>query len=278
MTPAEQELFDFARGNLPDWYSDDDRANEFLGLAARIMGATKAVALFWLSRQTRILLADGPTSTTPDFLAQHALDRGTFRQLGESDDSLRARLRSMPAGAIVRPAIMATLVAAIPGAVALELPRDLAFTGVYAVHSGIGGTFAALAGGQVSFTPTAGYGVVPLPGNLVLSSATASGNNGTFATLGVLVNGATYANGSGVAGADAAVHWTLAKIDRRGNPKDGFARAYANRGFRVGGPLPTILVILPYGTTDSAMAIAVDIVRQLKAFGVLLLVERREVP
>jgi len=277
----EQELFDFGMGAVPDWY--DDGTNEFAYAAAKIFGSCKRLARDMLTRQTRILLADGPTSTTPDFLGAHARDRGSFRQLTEGNDALRARLHTMPEAAVVPSALVSATaavlaIADIVDAPALvELPRDESFPGPLTSQTGTGGTFAAVTGGM-TFTPTVGFSTWPRTGwNLIISGASSSGNNGTFPVTGVLVNGAAYSNGSGVAGADAGASWTLQKTDA-GGVADGFERVYVDRGYRLGVTIPTVVMILPYGTTDAVGRSAAEALRQKRAAGVRVVVERRLVP
>jgi hypothetical protein len=72
-----------------------DRAEEELYAFAEMAEDVANILAFWLS-QTLIGSAVGATTTEPDWLNQHALDRGTRRQSGESDSALRQRLRNTP--------------------------------------------------------------------------------------------------------------------------------------------------------------------------------------
>lgn len=290
LTPTEQELFDHAKAALPDWYADDERANEFLGACAKIFGPIKELAKDWLTKQTRILQASGPTSTTPDWLNQHARDRGTTRQEGESDAALAERLRNVP-DQITRPVLLDAVqkILAADGitdeAFMEELPRDGAYFGEYESFSGTGGTFSGPASGVMTFTPDEKFLVAPFRTvfpewlyDLELSGADEAGNDGTFEVTGLSGNGALFVNGSGVAGVDAGVTWTIQKKDPEGNVLDGWTRAYWGRGYRFNSRLPTIIVILPYGTPEGTGRAVAEMLRQRKAGGVIRVVERRQVP
>lgn len=63
LTQDEQDLLDFALAALPHWFQDDERQAEFLGGAAKTMGAARAILSFWKS-QTLIQTAIGPVLTT----------------------------------------------------------------------------------------------------------------------------------------------------------------------------------------------------------------------
>jgi hypothetical protein len=286
----EQALFDWAAAGMPEWYTDAEIANEFLELAAKTFGASRAVVKDWLTRQTRILEADGPTAVTPDWLGLLAKDLGTSRREGETTTALRRRLRIVE-DALTRPALLAGVQAlldqaGVVGTVGMvELPRDAAYFGDWSSDAGVGGTFAVLTGGAASFTPAVGFKTNPyLPvfpqfgRKLTIAGASAPANNGTFTTTGVVTNGARYANGSAVGGADPTVVWTLKKLDVQGNVVDGFAKSYFNRGFRMASKLPTIVVILPYGTTEPVRAAIEEFLRLRKAAGVRAVVEARSTP
>lgn len=290
LSADEQELYDFAAASMPEWYTDDEKGQEFMGAAAKLLGAARRPIADWLGRQTFILTADGPTPTNPDFLGQHAIDRGTSRQNAEDNTALQVRLRNYP-DALTRPALLAVVQAALTAAgvagapAMLELPRDGSYLGEAAAsETGTGGLFTSVTGG-FTFTPTVPFRTVPfLPvfpnsgRRLVFAGATSGGNNGTFATTDVVGNGVKYVNGSGVAGADAGVGWTLQKLTRHGVVGDGFDRAYATRGYRVGSMLPVIIIILPYGTTEALRVAVAEAVRQKRSAGIIAVIERREIP
>lgn len=299
LTAEEQELFDFAVGSLPSWVRSQD---ELLTACAKMFGVARA-QLKYLFGQALITQATGPTSTTPDWLAQHARDRGTSRQAAELDPVLQQRLRVIP-DALTRQAILdaanAILAAAgVVGAAAmLELPRDGAWLGAYFPLTGSGGTFAQ--SGTVSrFTPTTLPWSVPpyrspsvAPTQtwfLTISGAAAPANNGTRMITGMDNSAAVYTNASGVAGADPSVSWTARRADVNGAASDGFgdiglgplsfARAYAGRGYRMSSSRPLkILVILPFGTDAGTQASIEESLRTKKAAGRVVIVERRLVP
>lgn len=286
LTDDEQALYDFAAGALPSWITHPD---PFLSAAAKQIGAALAHARY-LNAQTLIGTASGPTATTPDWLNQHARDRDTTRQAGESDAALRERLRTIP-DALTRSALLdsanAILAAAgVTGTAALvELPRDAAWVGTYAGMSGTGGTFAQV-GTSSRFTPTMlpwptppyrAPGVTPeLSWTITISGAGSAGNNGTRAITGMVGDAAAVTNGAGVAGADPTASWIARRLDVLGNGTDFAARSYAGRGFRasVGRPLK-LIVILPYGTTAGTAASVLESMRQKKAAGFAVVVERR---
>lgn len=286
LTSDEQELLDFAAGALPNWVRSPD---EFLTAAAKLMGMPRATAVY-LFGQTLITQATGATATTPDWLAQHARDRGTSRQAGETDPVLQERLRVIP-DAVTRQAVLdaanAILAAAgvVGSAALLELPRDGAWLGHYTALTGTGGTFTQ-AGTVSTFTPL----VLPWPAppfqaatvapviswQLVISGAANAGNNGTRAVTGLSGNAAIVSNAGGVAGADATVTWKAQRLDVTGNVTDGFARAYAGRGFRAASTRPfKLLLILPFGTSAGVQNSVTESIRTKKAAGFAVIVERR---
>lgn len=289
LTAEQQALFDTAKEVLPAWFFDTDRANEYLAMAAGIMAASRSVTVDWLDIQTHILTAEGPGPTWPDFLAEHARDRGTSRQDGENDDALRLRIRSYP-DALTRPAILTAAqrlldLAGVSGSAAMvELPRDGIFYGTHSAETGVGGVFTKT-GSLVTFTPTVQFRTVPFVPvppqfgrQLSFSGAAAGGNNGNYVTSGVAVDGAQFTNAAGVAGTDLTVAWTIHRLDRRGNRVDGFARGYYDRGYRYGSLLPVFILILPFGTPDGVFAAITEVARQLHGAGVIVRIERREVP
>lgn len=236
---------------------------------------------------------DAHISTSHSFwLDQHALDRDLSRQGGEVDDVLRARLKTGPA-ALLRDVILdvaneALAAAGISGSAALlRLPADAAFVGNYVAMTGTGGVFAQ-SGTSSSFSPMAGWQVPPVPDprmqtvgswQLAIAGAANAGNNGTRTVTGIGGadgNGAIVTNGSGVPGADPTVTWTARRLDQLGNVTDGFARAFASRGYRATSTRPfTIVVILPFGTDAGTAAAVADACRVKKAAGFGVIVERR---
>jgi hypothetical protein len=227
---------------------------------------------------------------TPDWLQQHAADRDTFRQDSETDDQLEFRLRNIQAAAI-KPSIMALAQqmiddAGVSGTVAMcELRRDRAYLRTLQAMTGTGGVFTDPAGTSMRFAPT-----VPFPGppfrvpeeivehRLIISGAASGGNNGTFTITGLFGAAAVYVNASGVAGTDATVTWSVQHRDRAGNILDGFRDAYCSRGDRCAADRAGFVLILPFGTTEALRLSVQELVRPIKAGGVVFYVERRVNP
>lgn len=289
LTTEENELLDFATGALPSWVRQPD---EVLASAAKSIALARAQGEYLFS-QALITQATGPTAVSPDWLDQHARDRGTSRQAGELDQALQARLRVVP-DAVTRQALLdaanAILAAAgVSGAAALlELPRDAAYLGSFTALTGTGGTFAQ-AGTVSEFTPTVlpwpvppfqAAGVTPLRSwQLVVSGAASAGNNGTRAVAGLDGNAAIVTNASGVAGADPTVTWKAQRLDVTGNVTDGFHRTYLSRGYRVTQQRPfEIVMILPFGTDVGTQNSIRESLRLKKSAGYKLTVERRLSP
>lgn len=288
----EQELFDFAIAALPPWYTSDERQREELAGFAKMFGSVRAVVTYWFA-QTLIGGARGPESGLPDWLNQHAVDRGTRRQSSESDPALRSRLRNVP-DALTRASLLAAtnaiLLAEGVGAPAamVELPRDGAALGGYVSDTGNGGTLTADSGTRVVFTPATPFARPPWRApavvrkiqtfDLVVAGAANAGNNGVFPVLGVSGDGAIIDNAGGVLGAEPGATWTVRKRDRRGNVRDGFSKAYASRGYRVSALRPVLIIVLPFGASSSTEASVREMLRQKKAAGFLTLIERRTSP
>lgn len=286
LTAEEQRFYDFAKAALPAWIPDGD---EFLMGAAKMFGSVKAL-IDYLFENALIGDAVGATATTPDWLNQHAADRGTRRVLDEDDPTLRERLRNIP-DALTRvtliSAIDAILAAAgIVGTCAMvELPYHGAHSGTYDADQGSGGTFA-VNGTTVSFTPDTlpwarppywDPSLVPVRSTqLLIAFATNAVNDGTHDITGLDENGAVYTDATAVAGHDGAAGWGVITMDVDGNIRDSFARAYSQRGYRSARLLPMrIVVILPFGSTDAVEASVREALRQKKAAGIAVTIERR---
>ena len=84
---SEQALYDHLRGSFPTWFwQKSSAAEEIWGAYVKLFDSARAAGDVW-ANMSQILQATGI------WLDQHAIDRGTFRQSGEDDDTLRARLR-----------------------------------------------------------------------------------------------------------------------------------------------------------------------------------------
>lgn len=312
----EQNLLDFALGGLPGWFSDtEQRVLDVEGGMAKQMGAAWDVITYWFS-QTLIGDAVGATGDDPDWLQQHAMDRDTRRANGELDEVLRPRLRKFP-DALNRATLISIAqdmvdAAGVSGDVAMvELRRDRGYFGTWLAMSGTGGTFADLGGGLAGFTPDEGWGgrapwldYTQLSGEpfdfaLTIDNAADSNNENPsqgieFKISAVVGDRVTYPNAGVVPGADPTCTWRIeryvygatdindhiltAEVDA--SPPTGSPRckSYYSRGYRFGDSYPTIILILPYGS-DAALATAVaEAVRQRKAAGVRVYVERRQSP
>lgn len=298
LTSDDMDYLNFALAALPRWVNPND---EFLAGAAKLFGSSVKVQIDYWFAQTLIGNATGPASGTPDWLNQHARDRGTQRQNGESDVALRARLRNVP-DALTRKAILdatnAILAAqSISGTAAMvELPRDSAHCGTFVADTGTGGTFATFgASPGFEFLPTVPFAAPPFRDpsvvrliqgfSITIAGAAHSANNGTFPVTVLDGNAAVFSNGSGVAGADAGATWTINKLDHRGNILSGHGKAHCSRGFRcthvgpdpiTGDRLPpAFILMLPYGSTSGTTASVREMLRQKKAAGIQAVIETR---
>jgi|SRR5688572_705957 len=295
LTPDEQELFDFAARAMPAWFRDEGRTFEDLGGAAKAIGMARLIVAYWFG-QTIITGAEGATSSTPDWLNQHARDRGTSRQLGETDDELAERLRNFP-DAVTRPALLGAAQTIIDNAgvvgdvTMIELRRERAFLIVNLAETGVGGTFTA--GAPVMFLPDApGFDTPPFravypgdtqPTRIVISGAADAANDGAFLITGLDGNAAEYTNAIAVSGADPTVAWRINRYgplvaELRTPVTPDRTDAYCDRGYRIGPDAPAIVVMLPFGTTEATRIQVAEMLRQKKAAGVLAIVERRANP
>lgn len=96
-----QNLFDVAKGVLPRLLFTDKTQAEMLAGAANLFAAAWDQIDLWVGL-TQILVATGI------YLDQHAFDRGTSRQAGETDAMLRNRLRKID-DAVTTSAILAAV-------------------------------------------------------------------------------------------------------------------------------------------------------------------------
>jgi hypothetical protein len=300
LTATEQKLLDFAKGILPTWFTSSEREMEFLGAAAKIMGQAQAQVDDWFGNA---LIGDavGPVSFDPDWLNQHAVDRGTARQDGETDVALRARIRGVE-DALTRSAILIGAQAivdaeAIVGTVAMvELKRDAAFFQTSTSDAGVAGAFTAPDAGNVQrFTPVAGFNGLPFRSieearthKLTTILATGGGNNVTDAVItGLDGDAITFVNAGGfVEAADAGVVWVVKKYDRDDNLLDGFDDSYFGDDMAPSDSAQadrmadrnSITLILPFGCTDGTRSSVLEMLRQKKGAGLLALVECRANP
>lgn len=285
LTVDEQELLDFALAALPHWFQDDERPTEGLGAYAKMIGQAKTQGAFWQT-QTLITQAVGAIpGSEPDWLNQHAADRGTGRQAAETDPALRDRIRNVP-DALTRPTILSAAQSivdaeSIVGTVRMvELRQDRGFFRAAVSDSGTGGTFSGTAPDMEFVPDSPGFAAPPfrtieedVGHRLVISGALSAANNGTFAVTGLSDDKAQYQNATGVAGADATVSWTIEKLDRDGNLLDGFRDSYFSRGDRFGMDRAEVILILPFGCTPGTQSSTLEMLRQKRGAGVIAVAE-----
>ncbi len=296
----EQKIYEFIRQSLPRFLFESSAIPE------EIWGAI--VKAFDEVRQENEALFDAAliTSATagpPDYLNQHAIDRGTGRFDDETDSALRDRLRTID-DVVSRPALIAAAESvlaaeAITGDVHIaELRHGRCFFVLRSEQSGdSGGIFAGTAP-NMKFKPPSGeyflrgrYAPTTISrkaqrlvnpsgfaaAELEISSANSGGNDGVFEITGVDGDYVTYTNASGVAEVDNVCSWFQRGVDYQGNVVDGWRASYLSRGYRVSGD-HTIVVILPYGATASSEAAVRERMRQAAGAGIVVRVERRIVP
>lgn len=291
LTSTEQDLLDFALSGLPAWFQHEEREMEFLGGCAKLFGAVNEQVGYWLVNQALIGSAEGATSSTPDWLGQHAADRDTRRQGSEDDPTLRQRLKNVP-DALHRQSILDAAQAIVDasgvvGDVAILEPLRW-WRGFFQKNSpdtGTGGTFIAQAGNLHSFEPTVPFARPPLRTfdpvityKLVISGAASAGNDGTFTIEDLDEDAAVYTNAGGVAEADPTVTWRVDRYDEDDNLLTGGTGrwiAYFDRGFRMAPDRSAIVLILPYGTTEGTRLSVLEMLRTKKAAGIMAIVERR---
>lgn len=307
---VEQELYDFAWQAMPRWYRARERASEEIAMFAKVMGAVKKTLMYWF-QQAYIQTANRATGTDPDWLELHAQDRGTHLADGETDAISRMRISQVP-GAVTWPELLAAAqqivnAAGVTGTVGLvELPADAAYLGPLTRDSGTGGTFSALPGHATAkvFVPTVPFKFRPfrnnsdIPGwwhaaSITFSGCSSAGNDGAFWTTALTaaddadgdptLTGVVFENVNGVAETDATCFWEVNRTDYTGSNIDSTGQAFVNRGFRVwrgsndanrcanGG----IVVILPYGCSESIRLSVREMLRQKMAAGFRCIVERR---
>jgi hypothetical protein len=283
---------------LPPVFRDDARVLDDLHGLAAMASKVQKVGRDMLARamvETASIDVGGA-----DWLGFLAGDYGTGRQENETDPVLRSRMRATPAG-VIRSELLALAqaivdAAGVVGTVAMvELPRDEAYAGTWGQDTGTGGVFVSLGGDAMKFTPTVRFAYPPffdkLPGIIESSSITfsgcvAAGNNSTFPVTGLDHNAVLFTNSLGVSSTDTVVTWATNRIERGGGIVEGRPMAYADRGYRIWRGLnPTtkrslagMILILPFGCTDSTRKSVLEMLRQRAAGGVVKQVETRTIP
>lgn len=299
LSADEQKLLDFALGALPPWFGDTESRDLAVEAGmAKMVGAAKAQATYWFDRAL-ITGADGPAAGLPDWLQQHAIDRGTRRQEGEGDPELQSRLRTFP-DALTRATLLAVTDAILDaaGIVAapfmLELRRDRGYlvNNQPQIDASSGGEFFDNGNPVFAFLPFGGWrdnappfrgpGIEPpITYTITMFGCADAGNDGTFPIIALDGDKAVFVNAAGVAGADPGMVWRIDRFDRDGNSLTvgtGKMDAYLDRGHRCGASWPSIVIILPFGTTAAVALSVEEAIRQRKAAGVRVIVERRLIP
>jgi len=292
LTATEQDVFDFAIAACPDWFAGNPRGYEFLGALAKMVGCEITQAAYWFAR-TLIDTADGAVGDLPDWLNEHARDRGTSRQAAETDVACRARIKNIP-DALTRQLLLDAAQAIvdaesppISGTVAMvELPRDGAYFTLTTTEVGTAGTTTAPDGdGNQTFTPGTAFAGVPyrspeelVTHKLVVSGATDPNNDGTFPVIGLVDDAVKYLNAGGSAEVTPAITWAIDRYDRDGNKVTGFDDAYFDRGDRMSSNRSVIIIILPFGSTAGTKASVDEMLRQYGAAGMKRYAEYRQIP
>ena len=284
LSPAEQDLYDWAASAVPADLFKADVPHEVWSALAVVLARCKAQAEGWAA-------ATYIVGTTGIWLEAHATDRGTRARLGESPIALQGRLRSYE-DALTRSSIEAATQALLDDAgntdpfYVVELRRERGYLTRNVETTGTGGTFATFDGTTRVFTPDVPFPTPPYLDSynpvyytLGVSGAAEAGNNGTFTTTGVSGDGSTYVNVVGVDGYDAAAAWTLRRHARADDVRIGAGGrqdAYLSRGFRMGNS--GFIVILPYGSGLVLLSSVREMLRQKKAAGMVAVVEHRLTP
>lgn len=100
LSPDEQEIFDVGKASIPRFlFQKDNAPSEPFAAAAKAFALAKTQVKSWLT-------AAYIRTATGFWLDQHAVDRGTRRQAGESDATLSSRLRQIE-DAVTVPALLA---------------------------------------------------------------------------------------------------------------------------------------------------------------------------
>jgi len=282
---AEQDYIDHVLAALPKWFSDHPRAQETVKALAKVMQSAEDITAFWAD-QAEILLAVGAVGNEPDWLSQHAADRGSARQANETDASLRTRLRSvaeaLTLSSVLTAAQAVVTAEGISGTVGVfELRPSRAFFLVNSADvAGPPGTITGTAPNMV-FTPPAQFnpfnpkydGVIGHTLNIIQAGNPA--NVGAFDVTGIVGDTITYQNASGVP--DTAEYSIVRRVADGSNI---FAKrhSYFNRGWRMGGNSPTLVVILPFGCTEATRTSVAESLRTKKGAGIRLVVECRANP
>lgn len=284
LTARQQRLYDVARATLPSWFFlDPDNAQEQLRAAAVMLSSSWDQVDFWIDQAFLLRAVD-------IFVDQHAKDRGTRRQDGESTAALVKRLRNIE-DSVTPPALLQHVKDVLqasggpssPDPQIVELRRDKVYFG-RRVH--ITPTTGALINDGETFTlgivvfefdknssVSGGHVAVPITDDYTaheVALAIWQAIRDQDAAVGMDIDDQLYVPGV-TTYSETVVHASF-KMQIE-------SLAYWNRGFRWGRDgIPEMIVVLPYGTPDGAAAAVVEAMRQYKAAGVNVTVETRLVP
>lgn len=275
---SAQDYEDHALNGLPRWFRGDGRALETIKALAEQFKEAQDQSDTW-REQANIL------DSTGIWLDQHARDRNTRRQNTETDAALRDRLRNFDDAlnftAVLAAAQSVVDAEGVVGTVAMvELREERGFFLTRQAQTGTGGVFSGAA--PMLFTPDAGFeALIERPRNVTFqvtfSGSLSAGNDGTFACT-VSGSALSYTNGSGVAETDAGVSWTIDRVSAAPSVLTNRKAAYLSRGYRMGSDIPTLVIILPFGCTESTRLAVAEATRQKRAAGVRTIVECRANP
>jgi hypothetical protein len=287
LTPREQALYNLARATLPRiLFSDDDSPEEVLAAFSKQFAAVMDEIEVWV-QNTFI------TTASTLGLDIHAKDRGTRRQSDESNEGLVYRLRFLLEDSVTVAGIVAkatgvlnsygvTIPANYPGIV--QLRQDRAFYGggdgiqivCPAAASIVDGETFTIAGLVYEMDKNASYTAPNTWVNLI--AATTAATVATAVALALQEKYGVLATSTGdtvvIRKAKGAFSDTVANA--------GFTmtrqKSYYSCGYRMTGASragTVIVVMLPYGTTETCRLSVAEAMRQAKAGGVKVIVERR---
>ncbi len=289
LSTEAQALFDHARNSLPRWLTGaPSTVLEWLYGFTEIFDEVRSTGQGWIDL-TYILNATGAE------LDQHAADRGTSRRSGESDDSLRYRIRQID-DAVTEPALQIG-VDAILAAIGTDVTLNVAAytttgwnTRFYADHLderiSIDSTLTLVNNGTNPLTAV----IDDDTGNVIVSYTAGVSTYLELETtvlfnfggaLGIAQAASSPANT--LAAGDAQVYpYSLSGIvalrrDRAHMHTIGTSTSFLSRGYRmtgIGRPMAYIF-ILPYGTTEATANAVSEYLRQNGPAGYLYYVERR---
>ena len=291
---SKQDYIDHVIGSLPHWFVENERIKELIQGFAEMYCRAEEQSVFFQQMSFIDQAFDGP----PDWLNQHAIDRGLLRQGGETNPALRDRIRGLD-DAVNYPSVLAAAQAIIDAAGIvgdvhlLELRENRAFYLTRGDQSGTGGQFTDLNDGAdgFAFEPTSGITISPTSSTtansfiLEITGANSPDNDGQHVVDGAYLTGPSYNDPTGVAEADPTVTWSMYQANASGtntsNFKDAFFMDHTDPnacGFRMSNSGATLVVILPFGCTQTTLDAITELLYNIKGAGVQLLVECRQNP